>query len=274
METYFIKNFDGSDVFIVDNNNTDASITVLLLHGSNMNSDIFKHQFESELLQKYRLVAINLPGNGKSPKAKQPEKVYPFKGLVKTIDHCFSELKIPNKTYVVGHSLGAHLITNNTKSPSLFSGAFCLGYPPLHEVGDFANATEPIPSLQLLFTETLTEADIIQIADDVMSGKKSDIDIKSIIRSVDPEFRKIYGSSVADGLVTDEFETIEKFKNPFAIIHCEKDRFIKHGYFKESVASNLWRSGTQVLKNASHIPFIDEASSFNKLLDEYIVETS
>ncbi len=270
MKTYFIQNFDGSDICIVDNGNMEAEKTLLFLHGSNLNSDIFKHQFESPLLNKYRLVAINLPGNGKSGKAHSPEEVYTFKGLVRTVDHCLRQLDLTESIFVVGHSLGAHLITNNTDSPNMVAGAFLIGYPPLHELADFMRATIPIPSFGKIFTESLTEDDIAEVANDLINENHGEVDIKEMIRSIDPVFRRVYGSSIAEGVLCDEYETLQRFRNPVMLAHAGNDRFLRYEYFETANVPNLWESKVHVLEGASHLPFIDAAEATNALINQYV----
>jgi len=274
MESYFIKNFDGAEICIVDNHKTDAKQALLFVHGSNLNSDIFEHQFGSELLNKYRLVAINMPGNGKSQPANNPKEVYQFKGLVDTLEFCVKALALPQAIYVVGHSMGAHLVTNNINSPQLYKGAFFVGYPPLHEVKNFYDATHRIPSFQMLFSEKMNKSASSQVADDLMSGKASNVKIQAILDSVEPLFRRYYGSSIANGVLCDEYDTINGFECPIVLTHAEQDRFLKYEYIKQAQVSNLWRSKVHLFSNASHIPFIDAADQVNELIDAYVLDVS
>lgn len=170
--------------------------------------------------------------------------------------------------------MGAHLVTNNINSPKLYKGAFFVGYPPLHELKDFFEATQPIPSFQMLFTETMDKSASSQVADDLMSGNACDVDVQAILDSIDPLFRRYYGGSIANGVLCDEYDTIDAFDCPVVLTHAEHDRFLKYEYFEQVQVSNLWRSTVHLFPNASHIPFIDAANDVNELIDAYVSDVA
>ena len=46
---------------------------MLMLHGSGASSAVFARQFDSELAETFRLVALDLPGPGASSNARDPK---------------------------------------------------------------------------------------------------------------------------------------------------------------------------------------------------------
>ena len=58
---------------------------VVFVHGNSLSSESFRDQFESELAEKYRLIAFDLPGHGQSSPARNPANDYSGPGFHKIL---------------------------------------------------------------------------------------------------------------------------------------------------------------------------------------------
>ena len=62
-----------------------AGLPVLLLHGSASSRSVFDRQFGSQLAERHRLIAIDLPGHGQSSDAPDPAAGYTITGFAAAI---------------------------------------------------------------------------------------------------------------------------------------------------------------------------------------------
>jgi pimeloyl-ACP methyl ester carboxylesterase len=83
--------------------NTVNSIpTIVLIHGHCTNKGFFVKQLISPLFERYRLVAIDLPGYGKSSPPKNPERTYSFPGYASVVAEVIDLMKLDHHLVVVG----------------------------------------------------------------------------------------------------------------------------------------------------------------------------
>ena len=82
-------------------------VQLLLLHGSGASRKVFGRQFDSELAERYRLIALDLPGHGASGDAESPAE-YGVDGLARTVAEVLEHKGIEHPV-VMGWSLGGHV---------------------------------------------------------------------------------------------------------------------------------------------------------------------
>jgi len=267
---YYLKD-DDVNIAVYDNQQQSNS-TILFVHGNSLSGAVFKQQFTDEKLNSFRLISFDLPGHGKSDKAKNPEETYTFQSLVKTVETIFNHLHI-NNCIVAGFSLRAHLIMQNSGSKDNFKGAFLFGYPPVSQLSDLMTCGHPGPALQLAFKGELTNEEVDIIVNEFLNGNKmGSSEITSFIKQTDPAFRSTMITSVAGASLLNEVEIIESFSNPIALVHLENDKFVRYDYLQSKNIRNLWKNNIQQIKSAGHSGFIEKSKDFNSLLFDYAIE--
>ena len=90
---------DGAKIHYV--NYGKGSEALVLIHGWTMNVDNWREQIPA-CSQKYRVVAIDLPGHGQSDK---PETTYSMEYFARAIDAVLRDAKV-KRAVLVGHSMG------------------------------------------------------------------------------------------------------------------------------------------------------------------------
>ena len=73
-------NIDTSHCRIAVSESAGAGPAVLLMHGNSTCGQVFRNQLEGALGERYRLVAIDLPGHGNSANATAPKRTYCMSG--------------------------------------------------------------------------------------------------------------------------------------------------------------------------------------------------
>src|ERR1700722_15895044 len=76
--------------------NESQTPTVIFIHGHCTNKDFFSKQLTSPILANYRLIALDLPGYGKSNPPNDPPKVYSFPGFADIVSEVITLMKLDN----------------------------------------------------------------------------------------------------------------------------------------------------------------------------------
>ena len=81
---------------------------VLLIHGNSSCRQVFRHQLEGGLGNRYRMIAMDLPGHGDSENARDPQESYTqpayAEAAVDVLRACGAENAV-----ILGWSLGGHI---------------------------------------------------------------------------------------------------------------------------------------------------------------------
>lgn len=196
--------------------NSNKSVAIVFLHGNSLNSTSFDKQFHSPLLSNYRLVAIDLPGHGRSNRQTD----YSIPSVVRAIkDFCNS---LPVEEFIlVGHSLGGHLAIQSLELLEKCKGLFIFGTPPLGNAQDMAEAFLPNPVMPLVFKAELSDHEIDDLAA-AFGSMNLKSTISTTIRETDPLFRELLAASIGKGELDDEKAILIRNNIPVAIIHGGK----------------------------------------------------
>ena len=111
-EVQYVTVSDSIDIAYVDEGK--GKCTLLFLHGLGSNLKAWQKNIEG-LKEKYRCIALDLPGYGKSEQAAYP---FDMTFFAKVVHQCINKLEL-NKVVLVGHSMGGqiamHTILNRDK---------------------------------------------------------------------------------------------------------------------------------------------------------------
>lgn len=122
---------------------------VMLIHGNSASSQTFKEQVMGEFGQKYRVVAMDLPGHGESEQAADPAKTYHMPGYAAVVAEVAQKLGLTDGVFV-GWSLGGHIVLEAVKLLPDAAGFVIFGTPPLAFPPDMDNAFCQIRRWELL----------------------------------------------------------------------------------------------------------------------------
>lgn len=117
------------DSLLEDNDHTRPLI--LLLHGNSFCSEIWKHFFASDLANKHRILAFDLPGHGESADATNAERTYNMPGYADVALQVLSRIEASGPLIVVGWSLGGHVALEMLLRCSHIRGVVITGTPPV-----------------------------------------------------------------------------------------------------------------------------------------------
>ena len=279
---------------------------VLFVHGNSLSAETFFDQLNSELGKIYRFIAIDLPGHGKSSPASDPKKTYSLPGFAVTLANIVKKLKIED-CVLVGHSMGGNVIMEAIEYLEKPAGYFIFGaFPvtmpseklrhpfnqnfPLFEkiLGSFLKPAWLIsfiiqmgkmshshPALKIAMKTSPKDEELKELAlafcnQNIKIGEK----FFQIISSIDPNFRKYYIQNLKLGKAIHEAKLVANLECPIAIIHGEKEPFVKLDYLQRLQIPTLWRKEVQILPSLGHSPQIENPLDFIRILSDFLEEVS
>lgn len=252
-------------VHILDTGAKDRAI--IFIHGNSSEAGYWNDQLSDPLLnEKYRLIAFDLPGHGKSAKAGN----YDIQQMSQILPGIVSALSI--KEYIVaGLSYGTCLIAEAAPdlpgckgiviaSSNLTSNDFPpeLWLTPFPEIAALA-APDIDDAILQSFAKRLVHADQ-HVAENFVSSYKATA----------PGFRLAIGNLIAGRAWSDELLNLKKMDIPVCVIFGAKENVIHTGYLNNF--SPIWQNKIFHIADAGHFVNAEQPAAFNKILAEYAAD--
>mgnify|MGYP002135284802 CR=1 FL=1 len=250
--------------------------TAIFIHGHCTNKEFFSHQFNSPLLASYRIIALDLPGYGKSSPPKDPQKVYSFPGFADVVTEVIHGLQLEN-LIVVGWSLGGHVALELTSRLSHLRGLLLTGTPPIEISAEGLNRGFKISDPKVLecFGKgnlTYAEAELLATISGYDYSEEKKFLVDAILQT-DEGAKTIYPQSILQGVGQDEVKIVGECPLPIAVIAGEQEAGINNDYILHEVKfKNLWRQKVHLISNAGHAVFMEQPIAFNTILKQFFQE--
>lgn len=250
--------------------------TVIFIHGHCTNKEFFSQQLTSPLFAKYRLIALDLPGYGKSNPPADPQKVYSFPGFADSVGEVINVMKLEN-VIVIGWSLGGHIALELTSRLPQLGGLLITGTPPIEISAEGLSRGFKVANPKILEcfgkgSLTYEEAELFA----TISGYNYSEEKKFIVDAVlqtDEGAKTIYPLSILKGVGQNELKIVSEWPLPIAVIAGEQDAGINNDYIIQEVKfKNLWRKKVHVIPNAGHAVFMERPVEFNTILEQFFQE--
>ncbi|MDP1724337.1 MAG: alpha/beta hydrolase [Alphaproteobacteria bacterium] len=242
--------------------------TIIFLHSNSISKEAFSKQFD-ELGQQYHLIAIDLPGHGKSDNAIDPVATYSFPGNAKAVLETLDLLNV-KKAILCGWSIGGHIaIEIAYERPKLVTGLFLTGTPPIELApAGFGAGFLPFEGGNMMGQETnFTEEEARKFV--AMSGINPDDNHYFVITGMrtDGNARKNVFTATFMGKGVNQKEFIQETKTPLAFVYGKQDKGINNDYIKSLIYNNLF--GIFEL-DSGHATLWEKSHEFNQLLSEFV----
>lgn len=270
----------------------DGKPVILFIHGNSTSKKVF-HETASYFATRYRIIALDLPGHGKSSNitdlkgldADEKDTIaasfYDPIVITHVINQLLTEMKL-SKVNIVGWSLGGHFAyALATLNPDIVHSIVTIDSPPVmfNEQGFYKGFYDFFPrelvSLWISDPKHMTEADARGIAD--YCGY-SDIDSKNWFfiednLRADPLMRKflflkayMHNSKILDG---EEF--VRSTQTPICLITGQLDSGIRADYIKSFAGQfKNTRSCVHLIDDAKHAPFVTHHDEFYNVVSGFL----
>lgn len=271
MQTEMLK--IGSDSIAVYKSKGSGRRAALLIHGNSCSGRSYQRQLESVLGEKFRLVAMDLPGHGQSSPASHPA-TYSLPGYAKVVVEVAKQLDLAEAVFV-GWSLGGHIVLEATAQLPQAAGWLIFGTPPLAFPPAMAEAFLPHPAMGAAFKPDLTEEEAAGFASAMFKpGTPVPDFFLEDIRRTDGRARAGLAASIQPGGYADEIAIVASLTAPLAILHGEHEQLVNGAYIRALKMPSLWRGAVQVVTGAGHAPHWEQPDQFNALLEAFLLETA
>ena len=250
--------------------NKSGNQTILFIHGNSLSSETYLFQLNDQALNKYRLIALDLPGHGNSSKAEEPGKTYSLPGFISVLLEFVDKLNLHNAVFV-GHSLGGNIILDAATRLPLAKGFVIFGAPPISIPPDMGKYFLPNPVFPLAYKPDLTNDEIKNLASAFV---KKDIEIPDVIikdiKRSHKNMRACLGASLIPENLVNEVEVIENIGKPVMIVHGKDDQLVNGDYYKELNIPALWQDEIKIIPGSGHCPQLENPEVFNSILLNFL----
>ena len=252
-------NIDDYNIDYIDENKNNSEFDILLIHGWGSNKECFFNTINL-LKQKYRVVALDLPGFGKSDILKKSFSVDDYVDIVVKF---IEKLEI-KKVCLIGHSYGGRIIIKinnlNNINFEIVKNVF---------IDSAGIKNKSLKNIIKIKTFKLLKRAVSFLP--IKNDKKNELEsiIKNKFGSSDynnakKEMRETLIKSVNEDLSN----LIKNINKETLIIWGENDTAtpIKQAKFFEK---NIKNSGLVIIKNTGHFSFIEDQNTYLAVMKSY-----
>lgn len=265
--TDYVLHTPAGDIRVRDS--SGLGMPLIMLHGSGSSCDVFARQFESSLSDIFRLVAIDLPGHGRSTNASDPAVTYSISGMAAAVASVIDQLRIENAA-VLGWSLGGHVAIELMSFHKAVAGLMLCGTPPVGH-GPLASLRGFHANWDMLLAskEVFSQRDAERFARSAFGTNPPPGAIEAILRT-DGRVRSTFVRSMMRGDGVDQKRAVETAGIPIAIILGANDPTVRLNYVAGLRYDYLWDDKCHVIPGAGHAAFWDAPETFNRLIHRFL----
>ncbi|MCF6406865.1 alpha/beta hydrolase [Chitinophaga filiformis] len=248
----------------------DSGIPLLLIHGNSFSHDVFRYQLQGALAENYRLIALDLPGQGQSDDATDPMRSYTLPGLAGAVGEVLEHMNI-TETVILGWSLGGHIAIEMLSRFSGIRGVMVTGTSPVGR-NNMSQGFTGAPHTKMAGKEIITETEIAAFVTGIF-GKTAEPFLLDVVRRADGRFRKRLFEGAREGLGADQRRTVENSKVPLAVVNGAEDNIVNLDYIDTVDYANLWEGHCYRLPGLGHASFWEGPDQFNPILERFLQYT-
>ena len=236
---------------------------LVLVHGFLGSSKMWKPQIDF-FKDHFRIITPDLPGFGKSNKAKSHNSIQSIANL---LINCLEEKKI-NKFHLLGHSMGGMIVQEMAKKVGdKISKLVCYSTGPRGEMpGRFETVDESRENLQKSGLESMAR----NIAKTwFIKGEKAKYFDVCIETGKQTSMEAVDNSLVAfknwNGV-----DTLKNIKNETLIIWGDQDKSYNFEQV-QTLEKNIENSKLIIFKNCAHNVHLEQPDQFNKTIKDFLL---
>jgi pimeloyl-ACP methyl ester carboxylesterase len=246
----------------------------VLIHGNSSSSRAFSRQLDGPLGERFRLIAIDLPGHGASDDARD-RSAYSLPGHARAIRAVVDALELGSAVFA-GWSLGGHVALAMAPELANARGFMIFGTPPLAFPPDLGQAFLPNPAIGFTFSDHIDREQAAIYVGSFFKPGFADVPpffLEDVMRT-DGRARSGLAASIAPGGYRDETEVVRDLKAPLAVLHGAAEQLINVGYFASVAMPTLWRGAVQMIPDAGHTPQWETPEAFDALLTAFVEDAT
>ena len=206
--------------------------TLVFLHGNSSSANFWKPLMESELREAFNFLTFDLPGHGNSPVPENPQETYSLTAYADLLLEIISKFDLKNY-FLLGHSLGGHIILESLDGLSDCKGAIVMGTPPLTLPPQLEMAFLMSPQF-ISFMQSGTDRGIMESTFKSMVPEDNEALADLLFEDyfkTDPQAREFLTQNIYQGKFVDELKVLQQTEIPVYIVIAEQDQMVNPAYF-------------------------------------------
>ncbi len=244
--------------------------TIIFIHGSSMCSNTWSQQLSNlELQKRYQLVAIDLPGHGKSQWLDNVNE-YTFENMVGVIQRIVIEFSVTS-FILAGMSYGTNIIGEIVPPIQGCKGIMLISPCIINDSLPPSEVIIASPYAHLIVAENPPEDELKDYIRWGIVNKDVGSRYYDTYRNTDPAFRQSLARSILNNESTDELKNIQQWNVPVCAVFGEDEKLLKTDYLDSYPP--LWKGKTYKIKNAGHMIQEENPDDFNELLLSFATAT-
>ncbi|HVJ40484.1 MAG TPA: alpha/beta hydrolase [Dongiaceae bacterium] len=248
-----------------------GKLPLLLIHGNSTSGEVFKHQMTGPLALDHHLIAIDLPGHGRSGNAQDPARSYTLPGLADALLEVLEMIGI-YELAIFGWSLGGHIALQMAPQLDGLRGLMITGTPPVSAT-NIMQGFKPTPHMKLASREHLSPMEIASFGNAIIGTGFTPALYEAISRT-DGLMRKTLFETAHANTDVDQRQVAENLSVPLAMVNGAADPVVNLDYIEGLHYANLWQGCCQLLPGLGHAPFWQGPDIFNPILERFLNDIS
>ncbi|MCV3211043.1 alpha/beta hydrolase [Mesorhizobium sp. YC-39] len=240
-----------------------AGTPLVFVHGFTTTAEFWREQIEA-FSSRYRVIRINLPGHGASPRRKRRDYTVP--AFAEDVLEVYRALEI-GEAILVGLSMGGTVAQSFTLSHPERVRALVLVGATSHGLGEHVNADSVLTAIDELGVVTASQ-NVIQKS----FGRAASAELVAFAKeevAQTPDF--VARQAIASLNASDSRLRLGEIRVPTLVVVGNEDVITPPS---ESVilAEGIPDSQLEIVAEAGHFPMLEQPEVFNRVLDEFLVE--
>lgn len=244
---------------------------IFFIHGNSQSLNTWDTVIQNKILfEKYKMIAIDLPGHGQSFRSENPSVDYSITGMANTVKKHI--LETAERDYIiVAASLGTNIASEIIPLDNC-EGLFFIGADIIGDGLTLGDVFFPNDKLGAAFSSTPSESAVEALLHDAVFSNDPLI-LKSLqenFLAVDPSFRPALGECFARLEISDEIKNVNESKCNIALIYGADEKLVSPSYLNGRI-KNLWRNEIILVEKAGHFVQYDQPELIASLISEFAV---
>jgi pimeloyl-ACP methyl ester carboxylesterase len=246
---------------------------VVMIHGNSCCKEVFRNQMDGAVGARWRVIALDLPGHGRSSDARNPWRSYTMPGYADMVAELLDILGV-RRFAVFGWSLGGHIGLELFTRHAGMAGLMATGTPPValtpEAIGQGFQVSE---HMGMIGKVELTDAEAELFARHAC-GINAPFErfVLDAVRRTDGRARERMIAAAVSGWGTDQLRLAETLERPLAIVSGGDEPFVNNAYLQRIRYARLWDGQVHILPGIGHAPFWEAPALFDPLLSRFLTD--
>lgn len=247
---------------------------LLLIHGNTSSKAAFAELFAAPELAGRRLVAMDLPGCGESPDAKDPPASYTIPAFARAVGGVVAALGLAQPA-TLGWSMGGHVAIEAVGQGVDLGALILTGTPPCGPgPEEMAESFKPTEFMEVTFAESPSPAMLDAYVGQLYGTHRPiPADFYAAARRCDGRMRRLFAEhwlSAVEGC--HQRSVVAAWSKPIAVIQGLDEPFLDPALLDRLAWGNLWRGQSQNIADAGHAPFFEQPAAYLALLSAFLTD--